>query len=84
MDVVKSRIQNSPKVAGQTPKYNWAWGACGTVMKVEGFGALYKGFLPKVLRLGPVSFMSIPPSAYVLRHPSAASLRARPAQDIAE
>ena len=33
MDVVKSRIQNSPKVAGQTPKYNWAWGACGTVMK---------------------------------------------------
>lgn len=55
MDVVKSRIQNSPRVAGQTPKYNWAWGACGTVMKEEGFGALYKGFLPKVLRLGPVS-----------------------------
>ncbi|RYP43363.1 hypothetical protein DL768_009957 [Monosporascus sp. mg162] len=53
MDVVKSRIQNSPKVAGQIPKYNWAWGACGTVMKEEGFGALYKGFLPKVLRLGP-------------------------------
>ncbi|KAI1478139.1 hypothetical protein K445DRAFT_322325 [Daldinia sp. EC12] len=53
MDVVKSRIQNSPKVAGQTPKYNWAWGACATVMKEEGFGALYKGFLPKVLRLGP-------------------------------
>ncbi|KAK7753188.1 hypothetical protein SLS62_004921 [Diatrype stigma] len=53
MDVVKSRIQNSPKVAGQTPKYNWAWGACGTVMKEEGFSALYKGFLPKVLRLGP-------------------------------
>ncbi|RYP72019.1 hypothetical protein DL771_004488 [Monosporascus sp. 5C6A] len=53
MDVVKSRIQNSPKVAGQVPKYNWAWGACGTVMKEEGFGALYKGFLPKVLRLGP-------------------------------
>ncbi|RYP08779.1 hypothetical protein DL764_001690 [Monosporascus ibericus] len=53
MDVVKSRIQNSPKVAGHVPKYNWAWGACGTVMKEEGFGALYKGFLPKVLRLGP-------------------------------
>ncbi|KAI1387701.1 mitochondrial 2-oxodicarboxylate carrier 1 [Hypoxylon trugodes] len=53
MDVVKSRIQNSPKVAGQIPKYNWAWGACATVMKEEGFGALYKGFLPKVLRLGP-------------------------------
>ncbi|KAI1473026.1 mitochondrial carrier, partial [Daldinia caldariorum] len=53
MDVVKSRIQNSPRIPGQTPKYNWAWSACATVMKEEGFGALYKGFLPKVLRLGP-------------------------------
>ena len=53
MDVVKSRIQNSPKVAGSIPKYNWAWPAVGTVMKEEGFSALYKGFLPKVLRLGP-------------------------------
>lgn len=55
MDVVKSRIQNTTKVAGVVPKYNWAWPAVGTVMKEEGFGALYKGFLPKVLRLGPVS-----------------------------
>lgn len=53
MDVVKSRIQNSPKVPGQVPKYNWAWPALGTVMKEESFGALYKGFIPKVLRLGP-------------------------------
>ncbi|KAF2448007.1 mitochondrial carrier [Karstenula rhodostoma CBS 690.94] len=53
MDVVKSRIQNSTKVAGTVPKYNWAWPALGTVMREEGFGALYKGFLPKVLRLGP-------------------------------
>ncbi|KAJ5562170.1 hypothetical protein N7461_000931 [Penicillium sp. DV-2018c] len=53
MDVVKSRIQNTSKVAGQTPKYNWAWPALGTVMKEEGFSALYKGFTPKVLRLGP-------------------------------
>lgn len=53
MDVVKSRIQNSTKIAGQTPKYNWAWPALGTVMKEEGFAALYKGFTPKVLRLGP-------------------------------
>lgn len=49
----RSRIQNSPKVAGSIPKYNWAWGAVGTVAKEEGFAALYKGFLPKVLRLGP-------------------------------
>lgn len=53
MDVVKSRIQNSPKIAGYAPKYNWAWPAVLTVAKEEGFGALYKGFLPKVLRLGP-------------------------------
>ncbi|KAL8724047.1 MAG: hypothetical protein Q9181_007010 [Wetmoreana brouardii] len=53
MDVVKSRIQNSPKIAGSVPKYNWAWPALGTVFREEGFGALYKGFLPKVLRLGP-------------------------------
>lgn len=53
MDVVKSRIQNTTKVAGVTPKYNWAWPALGTVMREEGFAALYKGFLPKVLRLGP-------------------------------
>ncbi|KAJ4354529.1 uncharacterized protein N0V89_006266 [Didymosphaeria variabile] len=53
MDVVKSRIQNSTKVVGTVPKYNWAWPALGTVMREEGFSALYKGFLPKVLRLGP-------------------------------
>ena len=53
MDVVKSRIQNSPKIAGAVRKYNWAWPSLGLIMKEEGFGALYKGFLPKVLRLGP-------------------------------
>ena len=53
MDVVKSRIQNSPRIAGSVPKYNWAWPALTTVLKEEGFPALYKGFLPKVLRLGP-------------------------------
>lgn len=36
-----------------TPKYNWAWPSVGLVLKEEGFAALYKGFLPKVLRLGP-------------------------------
>ncbi|KAL9086382.1 MAG: hypothetical protein Q9165_007168 [Trypethelium subeluteriae] len=53
MDVVKSRIQNSPKVAGQVRKYNWAWPSLALVYREEGFSALYKGFLPKVLRLGP-------------------------------
>ncbi len=52
-DVVKSRIQNTVKVAGQTPKYNWAWPGVAMIAKEEGFSALYKGFIPKVLRLGP-------------------------------
>jgi len=53
MDVVKSRIQNTQKVPGVVAKYNWAWPAIATVAREEGFAALYKGFLPKVLRLGP-------------------------------
>lgn len=52
-DVVKSRIQNTSKVPGVIPKYNWTLPGVATVYKEEGFGALYKGFLPKVLRLGP-------------------------------
>lgn len=53
MDVVKSRIQNSPMTAGSVSKYNWAWPSVALVAREEGFAALYKGFLPKVLRLGP-------------------------------
>lgn len=53
LDVVKSRIQNTTKIPGQVPKYNWAFPAVATVAREEGFSALYKGFLPKVLRLGP-------------------------------
>ncbi|KAA8566830.1 hypothetical protein EYC84_009929 [Monilinia fructicola] len=53
MPTPESKKQEIPKVAGLAPKYNWAWPALGTVMKEEGFAALYKGFLPKVLRLGP-------------------------------
>jgi solute carrier family 25 2-oxodicarboxylate transporter 21 len=34
-------------------KYNWAFPAIFTIIKEEGAGALYKGFVPKVMRLGP-------------------------------
>ncbi|KAF8950391.1 hypothetical protein BGZ46_004568, partial [Entomortierella lignicola] len=50
-DVVKTRIQNQPK--GSVLKYNWTLPAVGIVYREEGFRALYKGFVPKVLRLGP-------------------------------
>ncbi|KAI5954423.1 hypothetical protein KGF54_002198 [Candida jiufengensis] len=46
-DVVKSRIQ-----AG-SQRYKWTYPSLAIVAKEEGFGALYKGFIPKVLRLGP-------------------------------
>ncbi|CUM62888.1 uncharacterized protein PRCAT00000447001 [Priceomyces carsonii] len=47
IDVVKSRIQ-----AGST-KYIWTFPSLFMVAKEEGLAALYKGFIPKVLRLGP-------------------------------
>jgi solute carrier family 25 2-oxodicarboxylate transporter 21 len=52
-DVVKSRIQNAPKGSDLAKKYNWAWPSLAIVAREEGVSALYKGFLPKVLRLGP-------------------------------
>jgi hypothetical protein len=51
--VVKSRIQGAEKVPGVTPKYNWTYPALVTIAREEGFVALYKGFVPKVLRLAP-------------------------------
>lgn len=46
-DVVKSRIQ-----AGNA-RYRWTFPSLLVVAREEGFSALYKGFIPKVLRLGP-------------------------------
>ncbi|TFK32952.1 mitochondrial carrier domain-containing protein [Crucibulum laeve] len=53
LDVVKSRIQGSTKIPGVKPKYNWTYPALLTIFREEGAGALYKGFVPKVLRLAP-------------------------------
>lgn len=52
-DVVKSRVQNQITVPGQAPKYGWTLSAVSVIAREEGVGALYKGFTPKVLRLGP-------------------------------
>jgi len=52
-DVVKSRIQNQVVPAGQTPKYGYTLPALAMIYREEGFFALYKGFVPKVVRLGP-------------------------------
>jgi solute carrier family 25 2-oxodicarboxylate transporter 21 len=54
-DTAKTRIQNQGALLkpGQVPKYGWTLSACKTIYQEEGALALYKGFLPKVLRLGP-------------------------------
>lgn len=49
-DVAKTRIQSQVAKVG---KYNWTIPAVGLIAKEEGLKALYKGFVPKVLRLGP-------------------------------
>ncbi|CAO3700908.1 unnamed protein product [Rhizopus stolonifer] len=50
-DVVKTRIQSFNGVG--ISKYNWAVPGLVTIAKEEGVASLYRGFLPKVLRLGP-------------------------------
>jgi len=52
-DVVKSRIQGAEKIPGVVPKYNWTYLGIVTIFREEGPAALYKGFVPKVLRLAP-------------------------------
>ncbi|KAI0265393.1 mitochondrial carrier domain-containing protein [Gloeopeniophorella convolvens] len=52
-DVVKSRIQGAEKIPGIVPKYNWTYPGIVTIFREEGPAALYKGFVPKVLRLAP-------------------------------
>jgi solute carrier family 25 2-oxodicarboxylate transporter 21 len=53
LDVVKSRIQSVAKVAGAQEKYGWAWPSLAVVAREEGFRALYKGYMAKILRFGP-------------------------------
>jgi len=50
-DVVKSRVQNT--LPGQIRKYNYTIPSLFTIASEEGVMALYKGFVPKILRLGP-------------------------------
>ncbi|RZF35596.1 hypothetical protein LSTR_LSTR005124 [Laodelphax striatellus] len=51
-DVVKSRIQGPQPVKGEI-KYKSCFQTMHTIYTEEGFRALYKGLVPKVMRLGP-------------------------------
>eukprot|EP00798_Chlamydomonas_sp_ICE-L_P031051 gene31051-7144_t len=48
-DVVKSRVQ--AQLPGKV-KYGATWPSLATIVREEGFMALYRGFLPKAMRLG--------------------------------
>ena len=57
-DVVKSRIQSNGNITvledgSILKKYNWALPSVLKIYQEEGFRALYKGFVPKIARLGP-------------------------------
>lgn len=45
-------LQGPQPVAGQV-KYRSTFGTMAIVAREEGFAALYKGLVPKVMRLGP-------------------------------
>jgi len=51
-DVAKSRIQG-PQPQPDVIKYKSTFSSIGLVYREEGFRALYKGLVPKVMRLGP-------------------------------
>lgn len=51
-DVVKTRIQNASS-SSQNVSRPWTLSVMRNLVHEEGYLALYKGFVPKVLRLGP-------------------------------
>ena len=51
-DVAKSRIQGPQPVVGQI-KYRTCFATMATVAREEGVTALYRGLVPKIMRLGP-------------------------------
>lgn len=49
----KNLTGNIITTSTSAPTYGWTLPALKTIVRAEGITALYKGFLPKVLRLGP-------------------------------
>merc|ERR1712100_217735 len=52
-DVAKSRIMNQAKLADGSVQYTGTLDCWVKTVRAEGFLALYKGFMPGWLRLGP-------------------------------
>lgn len=56
-DVVKTRMMNQAGSDGTMPKYRNPYDCLVKTVKIEGFRALWKGFLPTWARLGPWQFV---------------------------
>ena len=60
VDVVKTRIMNERAMASQTLVYVSTGSTLMKIIKHEGVGGLYKGFIPNWARIGPhtiITFM---------------------------
>ena len=51
LDVVVSRVRNA--AGEEKAKYRFMWPSLFRILREEGAASLYKGFVPKVMRLGP-------------------------------
>lgn len=61
LDVVKTRLQKQVIVPGKTPKYTGLLQACAVIFREEGLLALWKGIIPRLLRIVPgqaITFMT--------------------------
>lgn len=53
LDVIKTRLMGQKIEPGQPPKYRGVMGTIGTIYKEEGLFALWKGLVPRLMRLAP-------------------------------
>jgi len=69
LDVVKTRMQKQVIEEGKPPKYAGLIQSCTVIAKEEGFGALWKGLTPRLLRIMPgqaITFMTYEASSNLL------------------
>jgi len=60
VDLVKSRLMDDARVPGHAPTYNGAIDCAWRTVRAEGPFALWKGWAPSYMRLGPHFMVSLP------------------------
>ncbi|KAM9967675.1 hypothetical protein ACTFIW_001760 [Dictyostelium discoideum] len=58
LDVIKTRIMNSPKTETGELQYKGTFDCLSKTLRAEGFKAFYKGFNPYFMRLGPQTILT--------------------------